>query len=58
MGAEKRKEPASFTGRPPFLKREKEDNLVSLERREEILDQGVHRVNLCRAHYTIKQFYR
>jgi hypothetical protein len=39
MGAEKRKEPASFTGRPPFLKK-KEDILVSSERREEILDQG------------------
>ena len=33
-----------------FQKKEKEDILVSLEKREEILDQGVHRVDLCRAH--------
>jgi hypothetical protein len=33
-----------------FQKKEKEDILVSLERKEEILDQGVHRVDLCRAH--------
>jgi hypothetical protein len=33
-----------------FQKREKEDILVSSERREEILDQAVHRVDLCRAH--------
>jgi len=50
MGVEKCKEPASFTRRPPFPKKGKEDNLVSSERREEILDQGVYWVDLCRAH--------
>jgi hypothetical protein len=33
-----------------FQKKEKEDILASSERKEEILDQGVHRVDLCRAH--------
>jgi hypothetical protein len=42
MRAEKRKEPASFTRRPPFPKRERKNILVSSERREEILDQRVH----------------
>jgi len=42
MGAEKHKEPASFTRRPHFPKRERKNILVSSERREEILDQRVH----------------
>ena len=50
IGAEKRKEPASFTGRPPFLKKGKGGHFGQFRKKRGNFGSGVHRVDLCRTH--------